>query len=118
LVNTSKGLRLRDEEANVTREKIRTVLEMALQKGHKSVVLGALGCGAFCNPPAHIVELFMDVIEKEYPDCFQEIVFAVLDDHNTGKAHNPEGNFKPFARHVLKRGGEAFDSHGRSLTKV
>jgi hypothetical protein len=25
-----------------------------------------------------------------------KITFAILDDHNAGKQHNPEGNLKPF----------------------
>lgn len=118
-LDSSTGeLRLRLQEARVTREKIRTVLEMAFQNGHQSLVLGALGCGAYRNPPGHVIEIFMDVIAKEYPRCFEEIVFAVLDDHNTGRVHNPEGNFKPFARCVLAAGGEAIDGNGRKLTVI
>ena len=30
--------------------------------------------------------------------CFREVVFAIFDDHNAHKAHNPEGNFAPFVR--------------------
>jgi hypothetical protein len=26
------------------------------------------------------------------------VVFAIFDDHNAHKAHNPEGNFAPFVR--------------------
>lgn len=25
-----------------------------------------------------------------------KITFAILDDHNAGKQHNPDGNYKPF----------------------
>lgn len=27
---------------------------------------------------------------------FREILFAIVDDHNARRTHNPEGNFKPF----------------------
>jgi hypothetical protein len=30
----------------------------------------------------------------------QEIVFAILDDKNTGKEHNPEGNLAPFKSRI------------------
>ena len=29
---------------------------------------------------------------------FKKVVFAIFDDHNAGKKHNPEGNFLPFER--------------------
>jgi hypothetical protein len=28
---------------------------------------------------------------------FKYIVFAIIDDHNANKAHNPTGNIQPFA---------------------
>ena len=33
-------------------QKIRTVLHVAAERGHDALVLGALGCGVFQNPPA------------------------------------------------------------------
>jgi uncharacterized protein (TIGR02452 family) len=115
---TSGSPRLRPAEAAATREKIRAFLEMAHQKGHQSVVLGALGCGAFRNPPDHIAEITIDVIKKEFAHCFKKVVIAVLDDHNTGHRLNPEGNFKPFAKRALAAGGKAFDANGRELTNI
>ncbi len=110
--------RLRQEEAGITREKIRTFFEMARQQGHQSVVFGALACGAFKNPPEHIAEMTMDVLNNEFAHCFKEVVIAILEDHNTGRAHNPEGNFKPFARCALAAGGQAFDANGQQITSI
>lgn len=104
--------RLRPAEAAATREKIRCFYEMARQKGHQSVVFGALGCGAFRNPPDHIAEIAIDVITREFAHCFKEVVIAVLDDHNAG----PGGNFKPFARRALAAGGKVIDARGQELT--
>ena len=82
---------------NVTKNKIRTILRIGLKHGHDSLVLGALGCGAFCNPPRHIAKLFHEVIdEPEFKNKYKYIVFAILEDHNSHKAHNKEGNFIPF----------------------
>jgi uncharacterized protein (TIGR02452 family) len=108
----SGELRLSKHHADVTREKIRTVLEMAYRNGHKSIVLSALGAGAFANPPKHIAELFREVIEREYPNCFEEIVFAIIDYHNTRQPHNPEGNFKPFAVEFSKLGAQVIAQSG------
>lgn len=80
-----------------TKHKIRTILRIALENGHDAMVLGAFGCGAFRNPPEHIAALFHAVIEEdEFRNQFKHISFAILEDHNSGYAHNPNGNFKPF----------------------
>ena len=62
-------------------------------------MLSALGCGAFANPPADVALVFHEVLsEPEFNGAFKQIVFAILDDQNAGKAHNPDGNFQPFLR--------------------
>ena len=80
------------------KNKIRTIFRMGLVHGHDSLVLGALGCGAFRNPPRHVARLFHEVMDElEFKNKYRCIVFAILDDHNSHQKHNPEGNFKPFA---------------------
>jgi uncharacterized protein (TIGR02452 family) len=79
-----------------TRKKIENIFAIAYHHKHDSLVLSAFGCGAFKNPPDHIVKLFQSVIEQ-YAGFFESIVFAIIDDHNTGRQLNPEGNFRPFA---------------------
>lgn len=79
------------------KNKIRTILAIAARHGHTSLVLGALGCGAFRNPPRHVARLFKEVLaEPEFENRFRRIVFAILEDHNSHHSHNPEGNFLPF----------------------
>ena len=49
------------------------------------------------NPPKHLAECFQTIInEAEFTNQFKKITFAIFDDHNAHKAHNPEGNVKPF----------------------
>jgi hypothetical protein len=38
------------------------------------------------------------VIEAEFQAKFKVLAFAIIDDHNAHKAHNPEGNIKPFGQ--------------------
>lgn len=59
-------------------KKIRIILQMGAQHGHDVLVLGALGCGAWRNPPAHVAEIFRTVI-SDYNGAFKEIVFAIYD---------------------------------------
>lgn len=79
------------------KNKMRTIFRIALRHRHDSLVLGAWGCGAYKNPPAHIAALFHEVLhEEEFKNKFRKIVFAIMEDHNSRKSHNPEGNLKPF----------------------
>lgn len=90
-------LQIKKSQVHIAKRKIRSILRIALLRGHTKLVLGAFGCGAFCNPPKHIAQLFKEVLsETEFFNVFEEICFAILDDGNTGKEHNPEGNYKPF----------------------
>ena len=85
------------KQAYIMKRKIRSIFRVALLHGHTKLVLGAFGCGAFANPPKHVALMFKEVLEEtEFNNVFEEICFAILDDNNTGKAHNPEGNYKPF----------------------
>lgn len=94
---TADGM-IADHHVGPIKNKIRTIFRMGLEHGHDSLVLGALGCGAFRNPPRHVARLFHEVMdEPEFMDRYRLIVFAILDDHNAHQKHNPEGNYKPFA---------------------
>lgn len=90
---------LADNMIEGTKNKMRTILRIGLRHGHDSLVLGALGCGAFCNPPSHIAQLFHEVFEEpEFKNKYRLICFAILDDHNAHRSHNPEGNYLPFVK--------------------
>ena len=87
------------EETEITLEKMRTIFRIGMANFHDSLVLSAMGCGAFANPPAHIAKLFHQVIEEdEFKNRFKLIDFAILDGYRTGLRHNPEGNLLPFQR--------------------
>ncbi len=94
-----RGFYLVESEAEITKEKMRTIMRIAIFNHHDSIVLSAFGCGAFCNPPNHIAELFKEVFEElEFKNKMKAIVFAIFDDHNSWRKHNPEGNVLPFVR--------------------
>ena len=86
------------KEVQQTMDKIRTILRIGLEFGHDALVLGALGCGAFANPPAQMARLFHEVFEEpEFKDQYRKIVFAILEDRNS-KRNSAEGNFIPFKK--------------------
>ena len=79
------------------KNKMRTIFRIGLLHNHDSLVLGALGCGAFRNPPAHIARLFHEVMEEEeLKNKYKLLVFAILDNHNARFKHNRDANFLPF----------------------
>lgn len=94
----SDGMML-PQETEITLEKMRTIFRIGMANFHDSLVLSAMGCGAFANPPAHIAKLFHQVIEDdEFKNAFRLIDFAILDGYRTGLRHNPDGNLLPFQR--------------------
>jgi uncharacterized protein (TIGR02452 family) len=89
--------RLSRKIADKTKRKMKTIFEIALANRHDSLVLSAFGCGAYRNPPHHIAELFKEVIESEkYAQKFKEIVFAIIEDHNSEQATQGFGNAAAF----------------------
>lgn len=85
------------------KNRIRSFFRIAIVYGKTKLVIPAWGCGAFGNPAAEVARCFDDVLhENEFMKEFEEVCFAILDDHNAVRPDNPEGNYKPF----LDRFGE------------
>lgn len=58
--------------------RIRIMLKVAVEQGHKNLVLGAWGCGAFGNKPEVVSQYFKTVlVEEEYGKYFDEVCFAI-----------------------------------------
>lgn len=65
---------------SVMKERIRYILDVAAMNGHRTLVLGAYGCGVFRNDPVDVARYFHDVLVQEnFRQSFEQIVFAVLD---------------------------------------
>jgi hypothetical protein len=75
---------------------IELILEAAHLSGCQALVLSAFGCGAFGNPPWVVARLFREALLRQASQL-RRVVFCILNDHNSGHSHNPEGNFRPFA---------------------
>lgn len=76
--------RIAPELIEGVKNKIRTILRIARDRGQENLVLGAIGCGAFHNPPKHVAELFREVLcEHEFFGAFEKICFAVKTSHTS-----------------------------------
>lgn len=73
--------KLPSKQRNALKQKIRMIFQTAAFHGHDSLVLGALGTGAFNNPKEDVAEIFKQVIEEYQPGVFKKIVFAILGTH-------------------------------------
>ena len=72
----SGDLVLTDEVYAHTRSKVETLVRAAIDKGFEVLVLSALGCGAFGNPPLSMAHIFHEVLQ-EYAGHFRQIHFAI-----------------------------------------
>ena len=90
---TSQG-KLTASDARKLKEKIRAVFWLAKQTHHDCVVLGALGCGAFHNPPEHVAEIFREVLGEPCASNL-EVHFAIY-------SRNNDKNFRVFQRILLR----------------
>jgi uncharacterized protein (TIGR02452 family) len=82
-VNANEARRHGRGQGNEIRDamaaRIDRVLAIAALQGHRSLVLGAWGCGAFRNDPNLIAALFRDALFRTHRQRFDRVVFAVVD---------------------------------------
>ena len=75
--------------------RINRIFEVAVANKAEVLILGAFGCGAFCNPPELVAGVFAECTEK-YRECFDVIEFAVY--HTERETEN----YKAF-KNAMKR---------------
>lgn len=72
-VNTYSNM----DDYNELYDKIEAIFKIALLNGHDSLVLGAIGCGAYRNPKQIVADIFNEHIQT-YGMYFKKISFAIL----------------------------------------
>ena len=65
------------------KDKIRLMLSLAIKNDVKNIILGAWGCGVFKNNPVQIATFFKEVLDEGYNSYFDNVVFAIINDHNS-----------------------------------
>ena len=69
--------------------RILKVLAVAQRHGHKGLVLGAWGCGAFGNDGDLVARLFRKSLEVDFRGAFEHVVFAIKDWSNDRRFIGP-----------------------------
>jgi uncharacterized protein (TIGR02452 family) len=76
--------KLTEEEKEIVPQvfdkRIRKILAIANMHGHKNIVLGAWGCGAYGNDPVLVAGIFKKIlVDERYGKLFDRVVFGVYD---------------------------------------
>lgn len=64
----------------LTVQNLRSFFSIAASNGHTHLVLGAIGCGAFENPPNEVSRAFFELLQPggEFHEVFETIIFAII----------------------------------------
>ncbi|GAB1314476.1 hypothetical protein MFIFM68171_04686 [Madurella fahalii] len=83
---THKTVFRTDFDRDFTKQNMRLVLRIAAHKRHRHLVLGALGCGVYANPPEDVAHCWLEVLrEDEFSGgWWRQIHFAVFDPRGDG----------------------------------
>lgn len=79
-----------EENTAVLRERIRFVLDIALDNKVETLILGAYGCGVFGQDPTEVAGIFREYLNTTHKNCFRNVVFAIPAGTN--------GNLKAFSK--------------------
>lgn len=67
------------KSGDLLQKRIHRVLDVARAFGHRELVLGAWGCGAFRNDAHRTAVDFRQTLQSDFAGVFSEIIFAVTD---------------------------------------
>ncbi|KAF3479776.1 uncharacterized protein GIQ15_06752 [Arthroderma uncinatum] len=78
---SSKQVYERASDRETMKDKMRLILRVSASKGHRRIVLGAFGCGAFGNPREDAADCWAEVFgEAEFQGgWWKDVIFAILD---------------------------------------
>jgi len=72
-----KRQQLRHDDVKKLEKKIETIIQLAVAYNHHTIIFGAMGCGAWKNPPRHVAEIFKRVLAK-HDGVIRNYYFAIL----------------------------------------
>lgn len=116
--NTNGGFSIDSLSRKLLEKKIKAIFDICLQNKNDTLVVSAFSCGVYGCPPDIVASIFKEVFNqygkinkliiisiffiknfylKKKDGCLDYFVFSLIEDVNSFKDHNPEGNVKPFS---------------------
>jgi uncharacterized protein (TIGR02452 family) len=81
--NKNHALKCGIEEESILhklRDRIKLIFEMACSHKVNILILGAYGTGVFGNDTLDVKNIFNELLENEYANCFEKIIYAIPDE--------------------------------------
>lgn len=66
-----------EENIRVCKDRIKFVLDIAVDNEVDTLILGAYGCGVFGQDASEIAKIFKEYLNGEYKGKFQDVIFAI-----------------------------------------
>jgi len=83
-INSDGAKISRHDYEELTKEKIRLMLSLAIKNDVDIIVLGSFGCGVFQNVPETMAKMFKKLLVNEgYSKYFEKVIFAIINDKNS-----------------------------------
>lgn len=89
--------RLSEEDVLILKEKIYLIIQVALDKGHDTIIFGAMGCGCWNNPTKHVAEIFKELLENDCDGVILNYYFAIKTTNDDIDIFNVSCNDNTFA---------------------
>lgn len=94
--------RMPADQVELLEKKVETIFQVAIANKNDAVVLGAIGCGAYRNPPQHVAEI-MHRVTRKWAHAFTEVSFAIFSGTEAGyivnNRRNGPDNFEIFSNY-------------------
>jgi len=92
---------LSEDDVEILETKIETIIQVAVKHKHSAIIFGAMGCGAWENPPEDVATIFKRLLKK-YDGAVANYIFAILDNISDDSVidENKKSNYDIF-RNIL-----------------
>lgn len=86
------------EVSRAMKSRVDFIMDIAVERGVDTLILGAFGCEVFGNSPYKVAGYFSQYI-AEHPNAFKKVVFAIpVSERDKG---NPDSNYEAFRKRLI-----------------
>lgn len=67
------------ENSRELESRIKFILSILAENNTDTIILGAFGCGVFCQEPVEVAEIMLKLLTTEFKGIFNRVIFAIPD---------------------------------------